>query len=324
MNESRLRKLFKRIPYIKAVIRFARRPLMYLEMLDSSNYKFIATFPPGHFYSPLPEAEDLFQHEGELCDRTITEIAGIDLNVARQLELLNAFSRYHNELPFNDHKTSEVRYWLDNGFFSYGDAVILFSVLRHFQPRTVIEVGSGFSSAAMLDTNDLFFAGAINFVFIEPYPERLYELLSRRDTDTYTILQSRVQKVPIGTFSQLTNHDVLFIDSSHISKTGSDVNHLLSQVLPSLATGVIIHFHDIFWPFEYPNEWLLDGRAWNEAYMLKSFLQYNDSFEIIYFNEFIQKHHSATLQEKLPEARRQPTHYPLSQGNSSLWLRKIK
>ena len=122
--------------------------------------------------------------------------------------------------------------------------------------------------------------------------------------------------------------------SSHVVKVGSDVGHILFNILPNLNPGVIVDFHDIFWPFEYPKEWITLGRAWNESYFLRSFLQYNEAFGILFFNSFIRKRHSDLLREKMPmylrEVRMDHTHiYPEEQHKSllvsrpcSLWLEK--
>jgi len=79
---------------------------------------------------------------------------------------------------------------------------------------------------------------------------------------------------------------MLFVDSSHVSKAGSDLNHILFNILPRLNEGVILHFHDIFYPFEYPKTWVCGDswHSWHEAYLLKAFLMYNNSFEIIFWN----------------------------------------
>ena len=109
-------------------------------------------------------------------------------------------------------------------------------------------------------------------------------------------------------------NDLLFIDSTHVAKTGSDVNTIFFDILPSLAAGVCVHFHDIYYPFEYPKEWVRQGRAWNEAYMLRAFLQYNPTFRICFFNSYIAAFHRHLLKESM---------YPYAlQPGSSLWLRK--
>ena len=207
---------------------------------------------PGHFYSPIPDLEAVDRCRETLFNPNVTEIPGIDLRAPLQLALLGSFGTYQDELPFTDEETPGLRYYFDNPYFSYGDAVILYSMLRHRQPRRIVEVGSGFSSAVMLDTNDRFCSRRITMTFIDPYPQRLLSLLSEDDLSRHEVIGGVVQNVPLERFTSLGAGDVLFIDSSHVAKVGSDVVHLVTSVLPQLSKGVVIHFHDVFWPFDTP------------------------------------------------------------------------
>src|SRR5207237_8125791 len=137
------------------------------------------------------------------------------------------------------------------------------------------------------DVNELFFDNAIQCTFIDPYPQLLRTLMKESDFARTRIIGQRVQDVDVGIFRELEASDILFIDSSHVAKTGSDVNYILFKILPLLNEGVLIHFHDIFYPFEYPVDWVYEGRSWNEAYLLRAFMQYNEAFEIQFFNSFL-------------------------------------
>jgi hypothetical protein len=275
---------------------------------------FLTFAAPGHFYSPLPDLRFVERHKDALFDRTVRRVPGIEMNDGEQLAIVGEIAAYYAELPFEGAPSPGRRYYFDNPYFTWGDAIILYGMLRHFKPCRVIEVGSGYSSAVMLDTNDLFMSPKASFTFIEPYPARLYSLLSDDDRQRHQVLEKIVQEVPVGLFSALEANDILFIDSSHVAKVGSDVVHLLTHVLPALANGVIVHFHDVFWPFEYPEHWVREGRAWNENYVLKAFLQFNSAFKILCFNSYLATHFESTLQQKLPLFLR------LSGG--SLWLQK--
>jgi predicted O-methyltransferase YrrM len=275
---------------------------------------FLRFAPPGHFYSPLPDPRFVDLRKARLFDRQIRDIPGIDINTEKQLALVDALSKYYAELPFSEESTIGLRYFFRNSFFCHGDAIILYSMLRHFRPRKVVEVGSGFSSAVMLDTNDLFLSREIEFTFVEPYPERLLSLLSDEDRNRHSIEVRIVQDVETERFAALDARDILFIDSSHVAKIGSDVVHLLTDVLPRLKDGVIVHFHDVFWPFEYPEEWITEGRAWNESYILKAFLQFNASFRILLFNSYLGMHHRGTMEQRLPLFMRNT--------GGSLWIEK--
>ncbi len=125
----------------------------------------------------------------------------------------------------------------------------------------------------------------------------------------------RHTQIEISFFEQLHENDILFIDSTHVAKTGSDVNYLIFEILPSLNKGVLIHFHDVFYPFEYPKEWVLSGRSWNEDYMLRSFLIYNDNFKIVLFPHFIHQQYGEYLANM-------PNCYKNSGG--SFWIQKVK
>jgi predicted O-methyltransferase YrrM len=292
------------------------------DLLNSQEYIFVRDFPPGHFYSPIPNLRDALNSATK--DQTVAVVAmpAINLNETCQTRLIELFSQFYPELPFPDRATEGARYHLDNPFFSYGDGIILYSFMRHFQPRRIVEVGSGFSSAAMLDVNDWFLGRKLQFTFIEPYPDRLNRLLSASDKSSCKILVKNVQDVERDAFQSLEENDFLFVDSSHVGKTGSDVLHLLFQILPLLQKGVIIHFHDVLWPFEYPKTWLQEGRAWNEAYFLRAFLEYNSAFEILFFNSFMATQHAAILSSKIPRVL-SASSFDETIPNSSLWLRKV-
>jgi len=276
---------------------------------------FLTFAAPGHFYSPIPDLTFVDQHKSRIFETGLREVPGIDTNETAQLNLLHEFTGYYDAIPFDDEVSSDHRYYFQNPYFSYGDGLILYSMMRHFRPRRVIEVGSGFSSALMMDTNDEFLSGECHFTFIEPYPERLLSLMTERDRERNRLISTMVQEVEPGEFKTLQARDILFIDSSHVAKVGSDVVHLLTNILPVLNTGVLIHFHDIFWPFEYPEELVRMGVAWNESYMLKAFLQFNSKFRILLFNSFLAIHHRALLESKVPLF--------LKNTGGSLWIQKI-
>jgi len=238
-------------------------------------------WPPGHYYSPIPSSADL---EGVRSPNNTTcdAPAGIDLNLETQKNWLDRVKFWYPSLPFFENPTENLRYYLKNPAFVYSDGIVLYSMMRELQPKRIVEVGSGFSSAVMLDTSDLFFNGEIELTFIEPYPdERLTPLLKSSDASKCRILRENIQAVKDCPWETLRKNDILFIDSSHVSKYRSDVNQLFFEVLPTLASGVVVHVHDVFPGFEYPLEWLKRGWYWNEAYLLRAFLMFNKEFEIL-------------------------------------------
>lgn len=240
-------------------------------------------FPSGHFFSALPSAEERQHYRRNLqCEL----IPGIDLNESKQAQLAQIFAEYYPDCPLAREPTTGKRYYGSNNAFPYSDAFILHSFIRHLRPRKVVEIGSGFSSAALLDTLNFIGAHETECCFIDPYPALLSSLLQPQDS-RHVIIPQRVQEAPTNLFQQLERGDILFIDSTHVSKVDSDVNHEIFKILPLLKPGVIVHIHDIYWPFDYPEEWIREGRAWTEAYLVRAFLQYNPRFKILYFNSYL-------------------------------------
>jgi hypothetical protein len=279
--------------------------------------------PPGHFYSPIPALDEIRRSADRIFDTNVAALGGIDLNEPGQLAMIDAIKRYYPEQPFPEYKQEGRRYFFENPAFSYFDAIVFYCLIRHARPKRVIEVGSGYSSCVLLDTNELFAANSISCTFIEPYPRLLESLISGQDRQRVTILARNLQDVETGLFSELSAGDILFIDSSHVSKTNSDVNHVFFEVLPRLASGVYIHFHDIFYPFEYPSAWVYQGRAWNEAYTLRAFLQYNDRFTIQVFNSFLETFHAAAIARDMPLCARYSKQSMIPTSAQSLWLKKL-
>jgi predicted O-methyltransferase YrrM len=196
-------------------------------------------------------------------------------------------------------------------------------MIRHFKPRRIIEVGSGYSSAAILDTCDAFMSDPVDITFVEPYPETLHRCLRADDPARCRIVAEKVQDVPLDLFDSLDEHDILFIDSSHVAKFGSDLNHLLFRIIPRLRKGVVVHFHDIFRNFDYPLEWLREGRAWNEAYLVRAFLASNRDWRVLFFNDWMAHRHWTELERRMPLCTVQPEGSPFRNSGVSLWLQKV-
>jgi hypothetical protein len=245
--------------------------------------------PPGHFYSPLPAAAEVEADADRIFGRDPLRVPGVDLRVGAQQELLADLASIDTSLPWGATQDGANRYWHDNPFFSYGDGLFLYLMLRNLRPRQLVEVGSGFTSALVLDVNERFLGRSMTCTFIDPHPERLQELLRPEDHAVTRLIATRVQDAPLEAFQALESNDVLFIDSTHVSKVGSDVNFLFFDILPSLAPGVIVHVHDVFPGFEYPRAWIDEGRAWNENYLLRAFLQFNSAFEIVLHASLLHK-----------------------------------
>ena len=160
----------------------------------------------------------------------------------------------------------------------------------------------------------------VDLTVIDPFPQQLRDLLREAPPDTVAVIEKPVQRVGLESFAGLGENDILFIDSSHVMKFGSDVGYLLLEVLPSLRPGVLVHFHDIFANFDYPELWLREGRAWNEGYALKAFLLHNRGFRIVLFNDYLAQNHWDALEKRLPLCTKQPQGSPFRNAGVSLWL----
>jgi len=252
---------------------------VFKKLIEQFNRRRFKTyFPPGHFANPIPTREELSGREELVFGEQ--ELLGIDLNHKGQEELLRSLVPNYQQLHFTVGPSDTARYYYDNPMYSYADGIFLGCMLLHYRPKRIIEIGSGFSSALMIDINGRLMQGESEITFIEPYPDRLLSLLSEADKSNYDIIPKMIQDIDLDLFNELNAGDLLFIDSSHILKTGSDLWHELFNILPRLKRGVIIHFHDIFYPFEYPKEWVYGGKAYNEVYFIRAFLMYNDAFKI--------------------------------------------
>jgi len=236
------------------------------------------------------------------------------MNESGQLETLTQFEELYSSIDFPNGESKTHRYYYENNYYSYSDAIMLHCMMRLKKPRKIIEVGSGYSSAVMLDTNERHLNHEIEFKFIEPYPDRLNSLILPSDRSSIEIVKKRVQDVPISVFQELGDGDFLFIDSTHVCKTGSDVNYLLFDVLPTLNSGVYVHIHDIFFPFEYPREWVFGGRSWNEIYILRAFLSFNSQFTIEMMNTYLEHRYPRRFFERMPLC--------MKNTGGSIWLRR--
>lgn len=270
--------------------------------------------PPWHFYSPIPDLEEVRGREHELFETVPKILPAIDLAEEEQLKLISILGTFYVDLPFAEEKAEGLRYSFNNPNFLDADAIYLYLMIRYLQPKRIIEVGSGFSSCVMLDTNQIFFGNSINLMLIEPFPQLLRSLVLDGDLEKVILIEKKLQDIPLNTFQSLEANDILFVDSTHVSKINSDVNYLFFEVLPVLGEGVYVHLHDIFYPFEYPKDWIYEGRAWNEAYVLRAFLQYNRSFSVSLFTHWLERVRPDVVRQHLPLCLRKRA--------SSIWLRK--
>jgi hypothetical protein len=272
-------------------------------------------FANGHFYSPIVDVDAVLGDAQRLWAPPTPPI-GIDLKPSGHEHLLRTvfpalIEGYDYDSVRRDDDATE-RFYDFNGQFERQDPRVLFCMLKMLRPRRVVEVGSGFSTLLMIDVNRRFLGRQCAITCVEPYPRPFLRQMA--EVAEIGLLDARAQDVPMETFTNLGAGDVLFIDSSHVSKTGSDVNLLILDVLPRLAPGVHVHFHDIFIPAEYPRHWIERGFSWNEQYLLQAFLSFNNSFEIVYGSAIARELHPDALAGFLAG---NPPH------GGSLWIRRL-
>ena len=272
-------------------------------------------FVDGHYYSPIVDTKALRQEEERVWPK-LPRNCGIDFNDESQRRWLTgilpkylADYDYPESLPVG---ASETQFYDRNSQFSWLDSRSLFAALREFRPRRMIEIGSGYSSLLAADVNLRFLGGAVEITCIEPYPR---SFLRRTVPGIARVIEQRVQEVTLETFDALMPGDILFIDSSHVAKAGSDVNSIYFHIIPRLRAGVIIHIHDIFLPQDYPRDWVIDlGIHWNEQYLVQALLMHPSGFEVMFG--------CAYAQERLPELVSNTLGGQLF-GGGSLWLKKL-
>lgn len=264
---------------------------------------------PVHFYKPIPDTQSL----PETLWTHPSNLAGVEMNEAMQLELLREhiprFRDEYEQLPTSPPE-KERGFYVNNNLFGGVDALVAYCMVRHFKPRTIIEVGSGFSSLVLGQAAERNKRSGL--ICIEPFPR---EFLREGFPGLRSLIDKKVQDIELEFFSQLESGDILFIDSSHTVKIGSDVNYLFLEVLPRLRPGVIVHVHDIFLPFDYRRDWVLDElRFWSEQYLLQAFLTFNSEFEVLMANSYLNHYYQNDLKAAF--------HTFGSWGTSSFWMRR--
>jgi predicted O-methyltransferase YrrM len=280
-------------------------------------------FLPVHYYVPLADIPGLKRTKQLWAKKS--ELPGVDSDLDKQVNSLYQICKPYQEEYAGNHN---FRYATEHHFgpgYGYIEAQALHGVIRHYKPRRIIEVGSGVSSYCMLkalEKNKEEFGSDFKMTLIEPYASDELQALDQAE-----LIQKPVQNVPFEVFGELTAGDLLFIDSSHTIKPGSDVNYLILEVLPRLRPGVIIHFHDIFLPYDYPRNVLNSYFQWMETSLLRAYLVHNQRAQIIFCLSQLHYDRQGDLRKVFPEYNPAPdenglevtgeknnddTHYPAS------------
>lgn len=272
-------------------------------------YKF-GVFPlTDNYYEPL------FRFDKLLLDGKPRELA-IDWNDTEQKELFYRFNFRQELSAIPENESEGLNYYYNNGSYSGIDAEFLYCLIRTIKPKRIIEIGSGFSTRMMqlaIRKNQMEAASSDTHVScIEPYEMPWLEQTG------VEVVRKKVEEVPLSFFSSLVANDILFIDSSHIIRPQGDVLYEFFRILPMLKPGVLIHIHDIFSPFEYPESWFKkEYRMWNEQYLLEAFLMYNKQFKIIGALSYFGNKFPELIGERFPYSYKKGW-----QRGSAIWIRK--
>jgi hypothetical protein len=276
---------------------------------------------PIHFYSPIPDIEDLKMRDVWAVE---SKLHGINLDIEKQLKFLQDLSEFGEECKWPFEKSKEDVFFHSNNSFSFSCAALLHSIIRKYQPSHVIEIGSGMSSIIISDAilkNSERYKKECDYTIIDPYASQL--ITSGKLKGLSHHIANRVELVDIVCFQKLGKNDILFIDSSHQAKIGSDVNFEYLELIPQLPSGVLIHIHDVCLPWEYPREYAINEtfrQFWTEQYILQAFLAFNNEFDILLAGNYMHVKYFHEYTNAFP-------HYDKQKRDScsSFWMqRKIK
>ncbi len=265
-----------------------------------------------HYYQPLVNPK---RHLTRSL-RQDRPLAGIDMNETEQLALLAKFHYNEELLIFPTEKPVTQTFYYNNNSFLAGDAEYLYNVIRHYQPKRIIEVGSGHSTLmainAVKQNRKENTSYTCEHICIEPYEMPWLEKTGVK------VIRQKVEEVNKSLFETLQKDDIFFIDSSHVLRPQGDVLFEYLEVLPLLNPGVLVHIHDVFTPKDYLDEWIYDKHLlWNEQYLLEAFLTFNNRFRIVGALNYLMHHHYAAFAAKCPVLAQQGDKEP-----GSFWLVK--
>lgn len=270
---------------------------------------------PIHFYEPLPD----FRHLTAEAMKHRRQSPAVDWNMSGQIAWLNKLVGCREELTaVHGSAGSAPRFDFSNPLFGPVDAAVYYATVRTLKPQRIIEIGSGYSTqiACLALQRNAAEGTSGTMTCVDPYPAAWLHGAGMK----IEIVTEPVETLPLERFRALQSGDILFIDSTHTVKFQSDVVREVLEVLPILAGGVYVHVHDIFFPHDYPPEWLIEQRrAWNEQYLLEAFLAYNREFEVVLGNHLVAADHSPLLNSLLPEVLRRDSWL---YGTGSFWLRR--
>jgi predicted O-methyltransferase YrrM len=317
---------------VHAIGRRPRRLVQIARAVPSALRQSGGAYPPGHYYSPVPDIRDLKRESARIWPSVPNESPGIEWRDDGQLELCTTVFARQERMRLAPGPSSDPHKYVmapeQNWFFWPLDAWILEAMLRHLRPRRMIEIGSGFSSLMTARVNRECLDSGMRFTTIDPFPS---DFLVDGVPGIAELRTERVQDTPPALFNSLDEGDVLFIDTSHTVKTGGDVPWIFNRVVPRLNPGVVVQIHDIFLPHDYPRDWVLGGWGWNELYLVEAFLSFNAAFEMVFSADWMLHYHREEMLAAFPGYRAYADAAPTTAGMSpessrssgSLWIRRV-
>lgn len=308
------------------------RDMVHNRLFSRQTFEFLQRFriniTKNYHYSPIPDVRNL-------RSRNIwgqeTSLAGVRLQEIEQLEEIEAIVKpYLRECNFPlDPTLIPYEYYMRNGTYGWLCATLYFSLIRHYKPSRIIEVGAGQSTylaaqAVRMNKTD---GVSTELVAVEPFPN---PVLQSGFDGLSQVVPQKVEDLNLDFFSSLQAGDILFIDSTHTVKVGGDVIFLFLEVLPRLSPGVLIHVHDIYWPQHYPPKFILDQHFfWSEQYLLQAFMMFNDHFQILWAGNYLTEKHPEKIREIFPllggiSEHEAVTKYDLHYSSNSFWMQRVE
>lgn len=273
-----------------------------------------------HFYLPVPDDTDQLE---DFWGKP-SAMVGVDPNEVLAFKVMESICpeylpEFRAQFPI-DGPLNPPGFYLINGGYMAVDAHVLYCLIRHFKPRRIVEIGNGNSTLLSIEAanrNQAETGDRPRVTSIDPYP---WPIFKEGYAGLDELLVERVQDVPVSYFEELDCNDILFIDSSHVVRSGNDVHYEFLEILPRLKPGVLVHVHDISLPKPYPKVYFDNQLYWNEQYLLQAFLAFNDRFEVVWPGNYMMINHPERMLRIFPEFQRMRQDYPMSEP-SAFWMR---
>ena len=281
---------------------------------------------PAHYYAPVPNIIEL----GRTVDLWArpSAMAGVDVNLDEQMDnLRRVCTPFQQEVAGNIHYQRAINQEFRSGrsrFFGYIEAQVLHAVIRHYKPARLIDIGGGVPTYCASQAMAMNTSVNGRITCIEPDP-----IDAIKNMEHVELIARPIQDVPLEHFTRLQANDIVFIDSSHVVKSGSEVNYIVLEILPILPKGVLVQIHDIYLPYDYDRDVLRTFMHPNETALVAAFLACNASYKILFALSMLHYARRDEMQRLLPEYQPENDWRGMRVGEydktkhfpSSLWLR---